>query len=150
MTDIVDESEVVLLVDFVKDISADYCENTDDINSLIKTCNVRRTVKKILRRYHIHDINDALVDCEKYLELDNLESDKQKLNNYLDKTQGTLYNKAKYNLLKYPEKFFRRENYKITPDELYKIKMNKVNSGQQLTEIEQNFIETYLKNNLGE
>ena len=99
MTDIVDESEVVLLVDFVKDISADYCENTDDINSLIKTCNVRRTVKKILRRYHIHDINDALVDCEKYLELDNLESDKQKLNNYLDKTQGTLYNKAKYNLL---------------------------------------------------
>ena len=146
MTDNTNANQIDVLVNFVKDIIIDYCLSTDDISSLMKKCYSKRKLKKMLRRYDLYDIKNSLVDCEKYLEIDAYISDEKKLNNYLDKTYGALYNKSKDNLLEYPEKFILTNRKSISTSQLYRIKLNKFIKGEPLTEHEKNFLRKYIEN----
>jgi|DEB0MinimDraft_12_1074336.scaffolds.fasta_scaffold161638_2 retron-type reverse transcriptase len=96
MSEIKSDGEIKQIFNIFKDIVTDYgCDKKD-----IEKTNYDRKLKRLLRNYHIQNIERAIIDCEYYLDSDYLdkrniifEDNIKKLNNYLSKIGGTLYNR---------------------------------------------------------
>ncbi len=96
MSEIKSDGEIKQIFNIFKDIVTDYgCDKKD-----IEETSYHRKFKKLLRNHNIGNIEKAILDCEYYLDSDYLdkrniifEDNIKKLNNYLSKIGGTLYNR---------------------------------------------------------
>jgi hypothetical protein len=90
------KEEMKNILDIFEDILTDYgCDKKD-----IEETSYHRKFKKLLRNHNIGNIEKAILDCEYYLDPEflrkkkiNFSNDTVRVNNYLDKIGGTLYNR---------------------------------------------------------